>query len=172
VQVGIAVCDGLDFSTIRTFRTYVKPCAVVAWTAARVHGITPAVVADAPAFADLWPTFRAMLGGRVVVAHAAATERRHLRAFPFHGFGPWVDSLAVARAAWPAASSHKLGSLAAGGDGDDWRAHAPGLGWHDALFDSLAALAVLRRAVGEWQAWDWPAGDLANPRLARERHRG
>ncbi len=167
VQIGVATCTGLDFSTLSTFRTYVQPEGKVCWEASRLHGIDAGTVAGAPRLFDLWPEIQQRLSGRVLVAHSAATERRHLRNFPFHGFGPWVDTLALARAVWPTAASHKLGPLVEMADlGDDLRRHAPGLAWHDALFDALASLALLRRVVDACGAWGWPARELANTRVA------
>ena len=167
VQIGVAACTGLDFSTIETYRTFIRPDGEVSWTASRLHGIDADTVADAPRLFDVWPEIRDRLSDRVLVAHSAATERRHLRTFPFHGFGPWIDTLSLARAVWPDAASHKLGPLVEmSGLRDELQNHAPGLAWHDALFDALASLALLRRAVEACGAWDWPARDLANTRLA------
>ena len=44
--------------------------------------------ADAPSFPSLWPEIRSRLGQSVVVGHNPATERKFLRRFPGHGFGP------------------------------------------------------------------------------------
>lgn len=161
VQVGVAVCDGLDWANLRMFRTYVRPAGKVAWTASRVHGIAAETVSGAPLFTELWPVLRGLLGGRVVVAHGAATEKRHLRKFPLHGFGPWIDTLPWARAVWPEAGSHRLeDAVAAAGEDDRLRRLVPTIDWHDALFDAVATLVLLRRAVEITDAWDLPVHRL------------
>ena len=50
---------------------------------------------------DLWPPIRDRLAGAAVVAHGAGTEKRFLRAFPYHGFSPWIDTLRLARKVLP-----------------------------------------------------------------------
>ena len=66
------------------------------------------------------------------------TERRFLRAFPFHGFGPWVDTLKLSRAVWPEKKSFALGDLILElGLEDDLCDALPGFRWHDALSDAL-----------------------------------
>lgn len=45
----------------------------------RVHGIRPADTADAPTFADLYPTIRPLLQGRALVAHNESFDRSVLR---------------------------------------------------------------------------------------------
>jgi DNA polymerase-3 subunit epsilon len=167
VQIGLACCDGLDFSTMETYRTFLRPEAEVAWTASRVHGIDAGMVENAPAFRDIWPAIRARMENRLVVAHGAATEKRHLRAFPLHGFGPWVDTLVLARKVWPLAPSHRLGELVGGlGMAEEVRRLCPNLHWHDALFDAVGALVLLRSLVERAGLWDHPPGDLVNARLA------
>jgi DNA polymerase-3 subunit epsilon len=167
VQIGLVTCTGLDFSTVETYRTYVKPESEVAWTASRVHGIDAAMVEASPPFRSLWPEVRARMANRVVVAHGAATEKRHLRAFPLHGFGPWVDTLVLARKVWPLAPSHRLGELIGGlGRAEELRKFCPGLHWHDALFDAFGALVLLKAIIDRAGLWDHPTADLVQARLA------
>jgi DNA polymerase-3 subunit epsilon len=84
------------------------------------------------------------------VAHGAATEKRFLRAFPFHGFGPWVDTLKLSRAVWPTRESFSLGDLIISLRlEEELRANYPGFRWHDALSDAAASLVLLRRIVVE-----------------------
>lgn len=150
VQVGIATVDGLAQAQVELFTSYIRPRQEVAWTATRVHGIDAARVEGAPFLEELWPDLRERLGGRVIVAHGAATEKRFLRRLPMHGFGTWVDTLRLARRVFPKARSHRLGDLiqAAGLEGD-LAALFPGGGrkWHDALFDAAACLVLLRHLV-------------------------
>lgn len=162
VQVGMAVwCRGVmsDF-----FRSYVYSPARITAAAWAVHGIGEAAVRDAPPLATLWPDFKARLGGAVVVAHGAGTEKRFLRAFPLHGFGPWLDTLAVSRAVLPDLPGHSLGEVTAAlGGEDEVRVLCPALDWHDALFDAVACLVILRRIVGQCGLADLTVGELLAP---------
>ncbi len=90
------------------------------------------------------------MDGRWVVAHGAATEKRFLRAFPFHSFGPWVDTLKLARAVWPTQTSFALGDLliSLGMEPLLRETHAT-FRWHDALSDALASLLLLRRIIAD-----------------------
>lgn len=167
VQIGLATCTGLDLTDVQTYRTFLRPESEVAWTASRVHGINPGMVQDAPAFREIWPEIRERMTGCVVVAHGAATEKRYLRAFPMHGFGPWIDTLVLARKVWPLAPSHRLGELVGGlGMAEELRRICPDLHWHDALFDAVGALVLLRSVVGRAGLWNHPLQDLVNARLA------
>jgi len=148
VQIGIAVWR--DGAVCEMLRSYIACDAPVTWSAQKIHGISTEMLADAPSLNDLWPRIRDLLQGRVVVAHGAATERRFLRAFPFHGFGPWVDTLALVRATDPHLPSHKLA--------DACEHHAllpalqaadPNFRWHDALSDALASLMLCHTLIAK-----------------------
>jgi DNA polymerase-3 subunit epsilon len=111
VQVGLA-CWSAAAGHHDPFVSYLKSDQPVAWSARKVHGITDAHLVGAPALLALWPELKSRLTGAVVVAHGKGTEKRFLRAFPGHGFGPWIDTLLLARAAWPELPDHSLGALA------------------------------------------------------------
>ena len=146
------------------FRSYVHSAARITAPARAVHGIGQADLRDAPPMAALWPEFKARLGGAVVVAHGAGTEKRFLRAFPLHGFGPWLDTLAVSRAVLPDLPGHSLGEVTAAlGGEDEVRALCPALDWHDALFDAVACLVILRRIIGQGGLGTATVGDLLAP---------
>ncbi|HEX2750214.1 MAG TPA: 3'-5' exonuclease, partial [Verrucomicrobiales bacterium] len=134
--------------TAEFFRSYVNPNRPVTWAARKVHGITTEQLTAAPDLKSMWPEFRARLSGAVVVAHAAGTEKRFLRAFPFHGFGPWLDTLGLARRAWPGLGDYSLEGLAGAlGFREELDGLCPGLRFHDALYDSVGSLLVLRRLI-------------------------
>jgi DNA polymerase-3 subunit epsilon len=150
VQVGMAVWSGAAGAPVDLFRSYVRSAARITRSARAVHGIADGDIATAPPMSALWPEFKSRLSAAVVVAHGAGTEKRFLRAFPLHGFGPWLDTLALSRAALPELPDHALGSVVAAlGLEDRARELCPGLGWHDALFDAVASLLVLRHLVTE-----------------------
>lgn len=151
VQVGIVRVEKLFSDEPRLFTSYIACHRPVRWSAAKVHGITTATLADAPEFTTLWPDLRDLLRGAVVLGHNPATEKRFLRTFPGHGFGPWVDTLALARQAAPTLPDHSLSCVCdALGITDSVTAlvnDAAHSRWHDALYDAAASLQLLRTLV-------------------------
>lgn len=117
------------------------------WAPGR-HGRLRREIASAPTLAAFWPELAPALGG-VVAAHNAGTERSVLSsAAPLHVPGPWIDTLALSRAAWPAAPSHALEDLVpALGLLPALEALCPGRAPHDALYDAYACAMVLLRIV-------------------------
>lgn len=148
VQVGMAVWSPGGGAPGEFFRAYVRPSAPITPAAEKVHRISAGAIENAPVMFALWPEFKKRLAGSAVVAHGAGTEKRFLRVFPFHGFGPWVDTLAISRAVLPELPEHSLGGvIAALGLEEAVGGLCPGLGWHDALFDAVACLVLLRHLV-------------------------
>lgn len=148
VQVGVVRAEGLFDPAPHLFVSYIAPLHPVRWSAARVHGITTPMLAEAPSFASLWPQLRELLGGAAVLGHNPATEARFLHAFPGHGFGPWLDTLELARKALPRLRDHTLGSVCGAlGCTPQVQALVPERSWHDALFDAAASLCLLRALV-------------------------
>ncbi len=148
IQIGIAVMPGLAISALESFVSYLHTDRPVTWQASQVHGITTAHLADAPTLLHLWPEVKSRLTGRLVVAHGAGTEKRFLRSYPMHGFGPWVDTLKLARRFWPGVRDYSLSSLIAAGELQaDLDAACPARRYHDALYDAVASLLVLRHLI-------------------------
>jgi DNA polymerase-3 subunit epsilon len=164
VQIGWAVMEAGEISAATFFSSYLRTERPITWAAQRVHGITPADLRGAPALTELWPRLRDALHGRVVVAHGAGTERRFLRAFPFHGFGPWVDTLAVARAVYPTLADYSLEALLQHlelvGELD---AACAGLCWHNALYDAVGCLVFLRHLLRQPEIAAAPLEWLVHP---------
>lgn len=147
VQVGIVRVSPL-FGAEECFCSYIAPRHRVQWSAAKVHGITTEMLTDAPPFTSLWPTLKRLLSDCVVLGHNPATEMRFLQAFPGHGFGPWLDTLALSRLAMPDLPDHTLSAVCeALGLTTEVQQLVPGRRWHDALFDAAASLTVLRSLV-------------------------
>ncbi len=163
VQVGMARWLGQDDSPRDFFRSMIRPSVAVSRSAQAVHGIGDGDLLDAPAMASLWPEFKTRLRGSVVVAHGAGTEKRFLRAFPLHGFGPWLDTLNIARAVLPDLPDHALGSVIKALDLEvELRDLCPELSWHDALFDAVACLVFLRRVIRDLDLGDLHVVQLVN----------
>ena len=76
------------------------------------------------------------LAGRRLVAHNIACERTILtRAAPLTSWGPWTDTMRVAKKRYPGLASYALGDLCA------LFGCAPemdGRTWHDGLYDAVA----------------------------------
>lgn len=151
VQVGIVRVEKLFSESSLLFSSYIACHRPVRWSAAKVHGITTETLRGAPEYTSLWPQIRKLLRGAVVLGHNPATEKRFLRNFPGHGFGPWVDTLALARQAAPDLPDHALSTVCdALGISHSVTAlvnDATHSRWHDALYDAAASLQLLRALI-------------------------
>jgi DNA polymerase-3 subunit epsilon len=173
VQVGIAVLAPGREEPENFFRSFVQAESRVTRAAASVHRITDRDIENAPPLTLLWPEIKSRLSGAVVIAHGAGTEKRFLRAFPMHGFGPWIDTLALARAVLPVLDEHSLASVAAEvGVVDAIRSLCPGLDWHDALFDAVASLLVAQHIISRFGLQDLAVAQINSlDATARAKHR-
>ncbi len=126
----------------------------------RIHGIAEHHVVGQPTFADVHAIVHGHLSGRTTVAHSyfdkgalAAACRVHDRAMIET---TWLDSVRVAKRAWPDLESHRLGLLA--------RYLGIEHKHHDALSDARAAGWVIVKASEHTglSLADW----LAPPRVA------
>jgi DNA polymerase-3 subunit epsilon len=163
--VQIAVVHWVEGMPSVVLNSYLRPSRPVLWSAREVHGIDDTCLQDAPRLLEIWPQVRHALAGRWVVAHGAATEKRFLRIFPLHGFGPWVDTLTLVRAVYPGLASHALGeAIAALGLAAPLEA-SPGFRWHDAASDATASLVLLRHLIDSAGIGGEPAKTLASPEL-------
>jgi DNA polymerase-3 subunit epsilon len=149
------------------FVSYLASDVPIAWSARKVHGIRDEDLHGAPALLSLWPELKARLAGAVVVAHGKGTEKRFLRAFPGHGFGPWVDTLLLARAAWPELPDHSLSALSdALSLTAAVKALLPAGRWHDALYDAVGSLVLLDHLVASHDLAAKPLDVLLRPDTA------
>lgn len=108
-------------------------------------------IAAAPEVFKVWKQLEGRVTGRPLVAHNAATEKKFLRQMaPMHRFGPWIDTLMLARQAWPDAPSHKLEDLIAGLKlGARVRELCPYGEAHDALYDAFACAVLLEHLLSQ-----------------------
>jgi DNA polymerase-3 subunit epsilon len=166
VQVGLASWAP-DAGITNTFVSYIHTSQPILWSARKVHGIAQDHLKDAPPLLSLWPELRSRLHGSIVVAHGKGTEKRFLRAFPGHGFGPWLDTLLLARAIWPDLPDHSLSALCSSlGLTEKTKSIVPSKSWHDALFDAVASLLILESAVTHLQLLDTPVAHLLQPDIS------
>ena len=151
VQIGTSTWN-LATGVSDTWMSYIFTKQKITWSAQKVHGITNAELGNAPKLMLLWPAIKRRLNHKAIVAHGHGTEKRFLQAFPGHGFGPWIDTLQLARAAWPELPSHSLGDLCISlGLEDAISKLVPEKTWHDALYDAVASIALLEKIILEFQ---------------------
>ena len=102
---------------------------------------------DAQPMMDQWEDFYPLLAGRQLVAHNISTERTILtRLAPLTKWGPWTDTLKVAKAMYPHLPSYALGELC---ELFGLVPQMEGRTWHDGLYDAIACanLAIRLSAV-------------------------
>lgn len=163
VQIGTCTWDGAKGVT-DTWISYIHTDQDITWSAQKVHGITHEDLRDAPKMMLLWPHIKRRLKNRAVVAHGHGTEKRFLHAFPGHGFGPWIDTLQLSRAAWPELDSHSLGDLCKSLDLEEKvTAIVPEKTWHDALYDAVASIILLEKIITDFELTEEPISKLENP---------
>ena len=150
IQIGIAVMKGFEIDKSSFFRSYIKPSNDLQITSRSqsVHRIKNEQLEKSPVLFELWPKINELLSKRVVVAHGAGTEKRFLRSFPMHGFDIWIDTLQLAKKVLPESTDYSLGALIHDiGANEDLKTICPELDWHDALFDAVASLFLLKELL-------------------------
>ncbi len=115
------------------------------------HAQLREILADAPEREMLLPQLRERLKGDARVAHNCSTEQKMLRMIaPMHRFEPWIDTLKLAREAWPGLPSYALESLV---ETLYLQERIETLVSdriaHDALYDAVAAAVLLERLCKE-----------------------
>ncbi len=109
------------------------------------HAARRAAIAQAPAPEAIWLAIHPLLAGNVLAAHNIGTERTQLnRLAPLHRYGPWVDTLALARKIYPGLGDYSLEALTGRfGLLPRLLALRPGFRAHDACCDALACALFL-----------------------------
>ncbi|PZQ63445.1 MAG: transposase [Phenylobacterium zucineum] len=140
-QIGIVGFAG--GREVLNYETLVDPQDSFSGFNTRLHGIGPQHVAGKPTFPRLYGALLEHLGGRVTVAHSnfdqgALSAACRIASLPMIQ-SRWLDSVQVARHAWPELPTHRLNAL------------AEHLGLehqhHDALSDARVAGWVVVRAM-------------------------
>jgi DNA polymerase-3 subunit epsilon len=140
-QVGIV--GFRDGAEIFEYQTLIDPLDHFSSFNIRIHGITSDHVRGRPTYGDIHGIVYGHLSGRLTVAHSHFDKGALGAACRVHGLAPietrWLDSVRVAKRAWPHLQSHRLNVL------------AKYLGirhkHHDALSDARAAGLVIVRAI-------------------------
>ena len=115
------------------------------------HTLLRDEISEAPSQQELWPLIKHRLTDHPLCAHNVATEKKFTRAAaPMHPFGPWIDTLKVARKAWPGCPSYALGDLIAMLDlKSKVDIRCPGRDAHDALYDAVASAMLLEHLLNQ-----------------------
>lgn len=115
-QIGLGCAR--DDGEVLTWSSYVNPEMGFSDFNIELHGIGPSTVADAPTFPQLWSVLAPFLGRHSLVQHSRFDEKAIDAACGHHGLSRpgwyWVDSVKVARKAWPefkGNGGHGLGHL-------------------------------------------------------------
>ena len=119
-------------------------------------------IAAAPPWDSFRPVFKQWCAGLPLLAHNVPTERGLLRRLsPLEPWGPWIDSLTLARHLHPSLPSHELGSVVASlGLLPRVMELIPAWQPHDALSDAFASAVVLEHLLS-LPAWrDVPLAQL------------
>ena len=137
-----------DGEARESFTSLVNPARAIPPGSIRYHGITDAMVADAPPAAEAIARFQEFIGDDVLVAHNAAFDRALIFAEEFRGApaigNPFLCSVATSRWLDPQEADHSL-------DGLCGRAGIVIAGRHQALGDAEATallwVSLLARAA-------------------------
>lgn len=140
-QVGIVgFRDGRE---VFSWETLLDPCDEFHAGNTRIHGIAAHHVAGQSTFAHVHDVIDRHLTGRITVAHSLFDKGALAAACRVHDQPAietrWLDSVRVARRAWPDLDNHRLGGLA--------RFLGVPHRHHDALSDARAAGWVIVRAI-------------------------
>lgn len=117
-----------------------------------IHGIEPAAVAKKACLKDVLPKLFNILQNHMLVSHSAFDQQALASAGGRFGIAVpefhWIDTVRVARDAWPDLENHKLDTVS--------RHLNFTFSHHDAGEDALASGHILSNAtslVGEWRRW-------------------
>ena len=125
------------------YETLLDPCDEFSPFNTRIHGISCDHVVGQPNFAHVHSIVNGHLAGRTTVAHSFFDKGALAAACRVHRREPiettWLDSVRVAKRAWPQLSSHRLNVLS--------RFLGVRHKHHDALSDARAAGMVIVKAI-------------------------
>lgn len=119
------------------------------------HDVLRNEIAEAPTPQELWLKISQRLTRFPLCAHNVATEKKFTRAMaPMHQFGPWIDTLRIARKAWPGCPSYALEDLIVTlGLKHRIDGFCPDKEAHDALYDAVASALLLSHLL-EQPGWE------------------
>lgn len=155
-QIGMVSLNGGKVDTASVFESLLRVDADRPFNphAPGRHGMLRNKISEAPSQQELWPQIKQRLTEHPLCAHNVATEKKFTRAAaPMHRFGPWIDTLKIARKVWPGCPSYALGDLVAMlGLSKGVDALCSGREAHDALYDAVASAKLLEHLL-EQPGW-------------------
>jgi DNA polymerase-3 subunit epsilon/CBS domain-containing protein len=118
VEVAVVRLTGGRLQQGATFRRLVCPGEPIPKSASAIHGIDDAAVADAPAFAGIWPELSAFIGDAVVIGHTVGFDLAVLKRECEQAGIVWspprtLDTRLLAQVAEPRLAGYSLEGLAA-----------------------------------------------------------
>ena len=129
-QLGLAIVRGGAIVETREFFFEVRDGA----GSGRPDGECP--ICPSGTLLETFPDWSPLLMGQRLVAHNIACEKTILtRTAPLTKWGPWVDTLKLAKARYPKLPSYALGDLCAMFGCEP---AFEGRTWHDGLYDAIA----------------------------------
>ncbi len=157
VEIGAVKFRGRE--VIASTNWLVNPGKTIPIFAARVHGISDAMVADAPEIADILPQFIQFIGNAPLVAHNAPFDTKFLAAEAARLGLPCptntvIDSLVLSRICYPLSPSYRLEDLTR-------RLRLGTTGHHRALADALYVYKLIDLTLDQLDA-DLTLTDLSN----------
>ena len=128
------------------------------------HSILRNDISSAPSPQELWPQIMPRLTDYPLCAHNVGTEKKFTRLMaPMHQFGLWIDTLKIARKAWPGCASYALEELIVMlGLKREVDALCPGKEAHDALYDAVASAKLLEHLLSQPGWSELTVGELAS----------
>jgi DNA polymerase III subunit epsilon len=144
IQIGATRIVAAKLRREDAFEQLINPQRSIPAVGIAIHGIEPAMVADAPTIDTVLPTFHAYAQDTVLVAHNAAFDMRFLElkrercgvAFD----QPVLDTLLLSAVVHPAQESHRLEAIAE-------RLGVTVLGRHTALGDAMVTAEVFLKLI-------------------------
>lgn len=145
IEIGAIRVDNVKANNHQSFSSLVKPSQSISKRITKINGIDNAMVADAKSIAEVLQEFHVFIGDLPLIAHNASFDMKFLLHYlEEHGLkfmdNAVVDTLALARKAYPHLDNHKLPTLV-----DHLSINVNQL--HRASDDSLAALYVYTTSV-------------------------
>ena len=136
-QLGLAIVRGGAIVETREFFFEVREGA----GSGRPDGENP--IRPSGTLLETFPDWSPLLMGQRLVAHNIACEKTILtRTAPLTKWGPWVDTMKLAKARYPKLPSFALGAVC---DALGCVPQMAGRTWHDGLYDAVACAELALR---------------------------
>ncbi len=144
--IGVVVAN--ENGIVDEFYSLINPMMHFSSFNTRIHGIREEDVANAPTFAELWPTLNDYLSHNIVIAHNASFDMSVIRNTLdyFNLTYPEMDYLCtvnISKRIWPELENHKLNTVAG--------YHGITFEHHHALEDARVAAKILMKAFETYE---------------------